>query len=372
MTTESIDRVKEAVISALKEKVDRRAELEKRLSDPELASQAGGKYAEVAREHGELGPFADVYHRLSRAAGKKEEAFEFLKEFGQDAEMQEFAGQEAEAAGEEENRVFDEAVELLCTDPENKNRNVHVEIRSGAGGQEASLFVADLLKMYHHYAQKNGWSMSVMDRSLTDLGGFKYVTIAIKGSNVWHRLRFESGGHRVQRVPETESQGRIHTSLATVAVLPEAKKVDLELNPEDLEFECMRSQGPGGQSVNKVNSCVRVTHKPSGVSVKCQEEKSQHKNRKQAVELLRTKLYEKKLQAQKSERDARRRDLIGSGDRNERIRTYNFPQDRVTDHRISMDVFGIEKVLMGGLDELIDQLHRHERDAMLKRLAGQG
>ncbi len=369
MTTELSDNVKSAIRSALREKTEHRAALESKLSDPELASKSGGQYAEVAREHGELGCFLEVYERLRDAEKNRIQATEFLHEFGEDPEMQDLARQEAEKARTEEGKAIEAAIELLCSDPESKNRNVVMEIRSGAGGKEASLFVADLLKMYNNFAQKKGWAVGVLDRSLTDLGGFKNITVTIKGKAVWHQLRFESGGHRVQRVPETESQGRIHTSLATVAVLPEAKKVDLELNPEELEFEYMRSQGPGGQSVNKVNSCVRLTHKPTGVSVKCQEEKSQHKNRKLAMELLRTKLFEKKLEQQKKERDATRRDQIGSGDRNERIRTYNFPQDRITDHRIGADIFGIEKVMMGDLEELIEQLQRHDRETMLKRLA---
>ncbi len=342
-------------------------ELEAKMSDPDLAG--GGQYGEIAREHGELIAYADLYRRLEEAREKMEEAREFITEFGDDPDMERLASQEVDAAVELESRLYGEAARLLCSDHENRNRDVVMEIRSGAGGQEASLFAADLLRMYTYYAQRHGWTVRVMDRSLTDLGGVKNITVSIKGRGAWERLRFESGGHRVQRVPETESQGRIHTSLATVAVLPEAKQVDIEINPDELEFECMRSQGPGGQNVNKVNSCVRVTHKPTGIAVKCQEDKSQHKNRKLALELLRTKLYEKKLEAQKQERDALRRGQIGSGDRNERIRTYNFPQDRVTDHRIGMDLFGVEKVLMGDIDGIIDRLLEYDRESMLEQMA---
>ncbi len=371
MATELTDSMKATVRKALRERVERADELEARLSGPELAS-GGGQYGEIAREFGELSVYSDIDHRLSEAVERKSEAREFLREFGGDPEMHELAEQELDVAVELESRIFDEAVELLCSDAEHKNRDVVMEIRGGAGGQEASLFAADLLRMYSYYAQKHGWSVRVMDRSLTDLGGVKNITVSIKGNDVWRHLHLESGGHRVQRVPETESQGRIHTSMATVAVLPEAKSVDVELHPDDLEFECMRSQGPGGQSVNKVNSCVRVTHKPTGISVKCQEEKSQHNNRKLAVELLRTKLYERKLENQKRERDALRRVQIGSGGRNERIRTYNFPQDRVTDHRIGMDVFGVEKILMGDIGELIGRLQEYDRELMLEQLDGSG
>ncbi len=371
MAAELSETIKETIRSALREKVDRMGELEAKLSDPGLASN-GGQYGEIAREHGELSVFADIHRQLMEAIGRREEAREFFSEFGDDPEMQDLAKQELAAAEGLENRLYNEAAGVLCSDQENKNRNVVMEIRSGAGGKEASLFAADLLRMYNNYAQKKGWTVRVIDRSLTDLGGFKHITVSIKGRDVWEKLQMESGGHRVQRVPETESQGRIHTSLATVAVLPEAKKVDIELNPDDLEFECMRSQGPGGQSVNKVNSCVRVTHKPTGIAVKCQEEKSQHKNRKLALELLRTKLYDRKLEKQKRERDALRRGQIGSGDRNERIRTYNFPQDRVTDHRIGLDVFGVEKVLMGDIDEMIDSLLEYDRDIALEQLVGEG
>ncbi len=367
MPTELSEKVKESLKKALSDKVERRHELEAMLSDPELASKSG-QYAEVAREHGELNIFQHVYDELIKAESEKKEAKEFAKDAGEDPEMQDFAAKELEKALQKEKEVYDDAVGLLCSDLEHKSRNVMMEIRSGAGGQEASLFASDLLRMYTYYAQKKGWKVRVMDRSLTDLGGIKHITIEIKGKNVWQHLQYESGGHRVQRVPETESQGRIHTSLATVAVLPQAKQVDVELNPDDLEFECMRSQGPGGQSVNKVNSCVRITHKPTGIAVKCQEEKSQHKNRKQALELLRTKLYDIKLEKQKKERDELRRDQIGSGDRNERIRTYNIPQDRVTDHRVNMDVFGVDKVLMGDLDEMIARLQEHDKEMMLEKL----
>ncbi len=369
MVTEFNNQIKETVKRALREKVERRKELERMLSDPELVSK-GGQYAEIAREHGELNSFADVYSRLFDLDERRREAREFEDDVDEDPEMQELADAELESVEKLESQLYDQAVALLCTDLENKNRNVVMEIRAGTGGQEASLFASDLLRMYTNFSTKKGWKIRVLDRGLTNMGGIKHITIEIKGVDVWNYLQFESGGHRVQRVPETESQGRIHTSLATVAVLPQAKQVDIEINPDDLEFEYMRSQGPGGQSVNKVNSCVRITHKPTGIAVKCQEEKSQHKNRKLALELLRTKLYEKKLEAQKKERDALRRDQIGSGDRNQRIRTYNFPQDRITDHRIGYDVFGIEKVLMGDIDELIAKLQEHDRNLMLEQLAG--
>ncbi|MFP4176409.1 MAG: peptide chain release factor 1 [Planctomycetota bacterium] len=365
---EITEQVKEKLRGRLEDAVDRHGELEQKLADPELAGNSR-RYARVAREHGQLSKFKELHGRLSEALQQKQEADALLEELDDDPEMAQLAEEELKDAKDIESEVYNELLDLLCNDPEDQRRSIVMEIRSGTGGDEASLFAADLFQMYGHYAEQYGWSMKVMDRSSTDMGGFKYLIVNIQGKGAWQRLQYESGGHRVQRIPKTESQGRIHTSLATVAVLPEAREVDIELDPSDLDIGFMRSQGPGGQSVNKVNSCVRIVHKPTGVSVKCQEEKSQHKNRKLALKLLRTKLYERRRQKMKEKRDELRRSQVGSGDRNERIRTYNFPQDRITDHRIGLDVFGIEKVLGGELDEIINALMTWDRQERIRQLA---
>ncbi len=342
------------LVEKLERRAARHAELERMMADHELISDTA-RYAQVRKEYGPLTRFAQLERDLSAARARRQEAEELLGEGGQDAEMQELAQEEMAVGAAEEQRVLSEA-----------ERNVIMEIRGGTGGEEAALFAGDLMRMYQRFCQAKGWKMELLDSSPTDKGGFRDVTVSISGKGAWPKLRCESGGHRVQRVPVTESQGRIHTSLATVAVLPEAEDVDVELKPEDLEVSFMRSQGPGGQNVNKVSSCVRLVHKPTGVIVKCQQEKSQHKNRKLAEKILRARLYELQQQESKQKRDALRRSQVGSGDRNERVRTYNFPQDRITDHRIGLDVFGIEAVLMGECDKIFDALARWDRQARIQ------
>ncbi|MFW6457365.1 MAG: peptide chain release factor 1 [Planctomycetota bacterium] len=363
------DEVKSKLRDRLTDAVQEHSELEQKLSDPDLAGQ-GARYAKIARKHGQMSKFKELYTTLRQAEEQKEEAEALLGE--EDPDMAELVRDEIAESEETETEVYRQLLDLLCSDPEQERNSIVMEIRSGTGGEEAALFAADLFRMYSHYAQEHGWKIEVMDKSVTDRGGFKYLIVNIRGDGVWDKLRYESGGHRVQRIPETESQGRIHTSLATVAVLPEAKEVDIKIDPEDLDVSFMRSQGPGGQSVNKVNSCVRMIHEPTGIMVKCQEEKSQHKNRKLALKLLRTKLYERQQEKQKEKRDELRRSQVGSGDRNERIRTYNFPQDRVTDHRIGLDVFGIENVMTGEIDELVDALAKWDKKERIKQLANAG
>lgn len=365
------EEVKTKLRSRLTDAVQEHAELEQKLSDPELAGQSA-RYAKIARKHGKMTKFKELYTTLQQAEEQKAEAEALVDDVADDPEMAELVEDELQEAEQTESEVYQQLLDLLCSDPEQEHDSIVMEIRSGTGGDEAALFAADLFRMYSHYAQVHNWKIKVMDKSVTDRGGFKYLIVNIRGGNVWDKLRYESGGHRVQRIPETESQGRIHTSLATVAVLPEAKEVDIKIDPEDLDVSFMRSQGPGGQSVNKVNSCVRMVHKPTGISVKCQEEKSQHKNRKLALKLLRTKLYERRQERQKEKRDELRRSQVGSGDRNERIRTYNFPQDRVTDHRIGLDVFGVEKILSGEIDELVNAVAKWDKKERIKQLANAG
>ena len=244
-----------------------------------------------------------------------------------------------------------------------------MEIRAGTGGEEAALFVADLFRMYSHYAERNGWKVEVMSSNPTELGGFKEIIFAVEGKGAYSKFKFESGVHRVQRVPVTEAGGRIHTSTATVAVLPEADEVDVEIRPEDIRVDVYRSSGPGGQSVNTTDSAVRVTHIPTGMVVTCQDEKSQHKNKAKALRILRSRLLEMERESQKEEIDQERRVQIGSGERSERIRTYNFPQNRVTDHRINLTLYHLESVLEGELDEIIEALAAEEKMRTLEKVS---
>jgi peptide chain release factor 1 len=254
---------------------------------------------------------------------------------------------------------------LLPKDPDD-SRNIIIEIRAGTGGDEAALFARDLFQMYAHYVEGQNWRLQLLNESKNDLGGFKEITFSIEGTDVFSRLKFEGGVHRVQRVPKTETQGRIHTSAATVAVLPEVQDVEIEINPGDLRIDVYRSSGPGGQSVNTTDSAVRITHIPSGLVVICQNEKSQLKNKAQALKVLRARLYEKEMEAQHSVTAEQRRGMVGSGDRSERIRTYNFPQGRLTDHRINLTLYKLEEILLGKLEQVIDPLLSHHQAELLK------
>jgi len=368
--TELPDSTAEKLAAKLDELARRRRELEGAMADPEVIADTA-RYTGLTKQYGALGRFSELDSELKAALAQQAEARELLAETEVEPEMEALARDELESASKARQRVLDEFLDLMATDTQNAGRNVIMEVRSGTGGEEAALFAADLLRMYQHYCQKRSWKVELLDSSPSDMGGLREVTVLIKGRGAWEKLRYESGGHRVQRVPVTESQGRIHTSLATVAVLPEAEEVDVKLNPEDVEMSFMRSSGPGGQNVNKVSTCVRLLHKPTGITVKCQQEKSQHKNRKLAEKMLRARLYEIQQEDEKQRRDELRRTQVGSGDRNERIRTYNFPQDRITDHRIGLDVFGIEAVLMGGCDPIFDALAEHDRQARIHAMIEQ-
>lgn len=274
----------------------------------------------------------------------------------EDPEEKEFAKEELEELGARRSELEERLRLLLVPKDPNDDKNVIIEIRAGTGGDEAALFASDLFRMYSRYAERRKWKIDVMNTSESGAGGFKEIVFAVDGHGAYSRFKFESGVHRVQRVPETESQGRIHTSAATVAVLPEAEEVDIEIKQEDLKIDVYRATGPGGQSVNTTDSAVRITHKPTGLVVTCQDEKSQHKNKTKALKVLRARLYEVEREKQQAEMAETRRSQISTGDRSAKIRTYNFPQSRVTDHRISMTLHGISQVLDGGLDELMDAL----------------
>lgn len=342
----------------LREQLDeilaRYKELEKQLSDPEIASDPG-KVATVMREHGRLGRVARKYEQYLELTRQAREAKDLL-ESDEDEELREYAAAELERIQKERRALWHELRKELSGGELANVTSLIMEIRAGTGGEEAALFARDLFNMYQKYATRKGWKVEVLDVSPSDLGGFKEITFSVSGDGVYQHLQFESGGHRVQRVPETETQGRIHTSAATVAVLPEPDEVEVEIREEDLKIETMRSGGPGGQHQNKTESGVRITHLPTGIVVNCRDEKSQHKNRAKALRVLRSRLYELQRRKIEQERASVRRQQIGSGDRSDRIRTYNFPQNRVTDHRINLTLYKLDAIMEGELDELIDAL----------------
>ena len=327
--------------------------LERSLADPEVLGD-NERYQKVAKEHADLSKTVEVFSQISKLEEDIETNNELLED--QDEELAAMAQEEIEAAEEKLPELIERLRFLMLPKDPNDDKNVILEIRAGTGGEEASLFAADLLRMYLRYAELQGWKHETMDSHPTDSGGFKEVIVLINGKGAYSRLKYESGVHRVQRVPATESQGRIHTSAVTVAVMPEAEDVELDINPEDLRIDVFRSSGPGGQHVNKTESAVRITHIPSGVVVSCQDEKSQHKNKAKAMKVLRARLFDQMLAEQAAEQAATRRSMVGSGDRSERIRTYNFPQNRVTDHRAGLTVYKLELLLAGELDYLLPEL----------------
>jgi len=325
--------------------------LEQRLQDPELA-RAPTEYAKVAKELAVLRPLLEAGERYRKVVSGIESVREMLQE--DDPELRELAQAEQETLLVEQARLEAELRELLIPRDPNDEKDVILEIRAGAGGDEAALFAGDLFRMYTRYAEVQGWKLEVLSSSETGTGGMKEVVCNIRGDHVYSRLKLESGVHRVQRVPVTESQGRIHTSTATVAVLPEVEDVDIVIDRNDVKRDVYRSSGPGGQSVNTTDSAVRITHLPTGIVVQCQDEKSQHKNKARALKILRSRLYEAEQARLAAERAGARKAQVGTGDRSERIRTYNFPQSRVTDHRAGVTLHSLETVLDGELEELLD------------------
>ena len=335
-------------LSALTARFD---EIEARLAAPGLYDDPAAA-AKLLKERNRLEPIVSAIRARDQALRTMDEARELMH----DPEMRDFAQEEfAEAQGQVQSLEEKLKVLLLPRDP-NDDKNIIVEIRGGAGGEESALFAHSLLRMYTMYAEKHGWTTEILSMNATELGGCKEVVFQIAGDGVYSRLKFESGVHRVQRVPETESQGRVHTSTVTVAVLPEAEEVDFEINPADLKIDTFRSSGAGGQHINKTESAIRITHLPTGTVVECQDERSQHKNRDKAMRVLRTRLYEAECEKRNAAIAAERRAQVGTGDRSERIRTYNFPENRVSDHRIKMTIYKLDQFLDGDMDEIIDAL----------------
>lgn len=336
--------------------------LARQLEDPAVYGDPE-KLKKLNREQKELAPVVEAFRAYRRAESDLRDAQELLS----DPEMKEMAQEELESAKETIARLEEELKVLLLPRDPNDSRNVVMEIRGGVGGEEAMLFAADLFRMYTMYVESRGWRLEVVNANETELGGIKEIEFMVEGEGAWSRLKFESGTHRVQRVPITESSGRIQTSAATVAVLPEAEEVEFTIDPKDLQIDTFRSSGAGGQHVNKTESAIRITHLPTGVVVECQDERSQYKNKDRAMKILRSKLYEAEQEKQNAAIAAQRRSQVGSGDRSERIRTYNFPQGRVTDHRLTGDVknFNIDSVINGGLDPIIDALVTADQAAKL-------
>lgn len=344
------------MLEKLAEVEKRYGELDRLLADPQLLSNQR-EYTKVAKERADLEEVITCYRQWRKVDKEIEENRELLNE--KDEALRELAKEELVALQEEKQNLESQLKLLLLPKDPNDRKGVLLEIRAGTGGEEASLFAASLFRMYTRYAESRGWKVEVMSSNPTGLGGFKEIIGLIEGQGVYSRLKFEGGVHRVQRVPVTEASGRIHTSAVTVAVLPEADEVEVEIDPKELRVDVFRSSGPGGQSVNTTDSAVRVTHLPTGLVVTCQDEKSQHKNKAKSLKILRARLLERKQEEQRSEIAASRKLMVGTGDRSERIRTYNFPQGRVTDHRINFTLYKLEQVMDGGLNALIDALLTH-------------
>ncbi|NLO90223.1 MAG: peptide chain release factor 1 [Clostridia bacterium] len=346
--------------------VQKYEELEKTLADPEVIADPE-RFQKNAKAHAELQEVVSVYSDYKRVEKELEDARVLLEE-EQDPEFKEMVEKEIEVLSQRKEDLEEQLKILLLPKDPNDEKNVIMEIRAGAGGDEASLFAGDLFRMYSRYTEGKNWKIEVMNTHPSDVGGFKEIIFMVKGKGAYSRLKYESGVHRVQRIPVTESGGRIHTSTVTVAVLPEAEEVDVEIDPDDLRIDLFCSSGPGGQSVNTTQSAVRITHIPTGIVVSCQDEKSQHKNKERAMKVLRARLLAKLQEEQRSQIDSELRSQVGSGDRSERIRTYNFPQGRVTDHRIGLTLHKLEAVLEGELDEIIEALITNDQAEKLKEV----
>lgn len=340
-------------------------ELNTKLYDPTVATDAD-LYQEIMKELKSLEPIVEKYNEFKSAQESLTDAKQMISEGGLDDDFRAMLNEEISEANDIIEKVSEELKILLLPKDPNDERNVIVEIRAGAGGEEASLFCGVLFRMYSMYAEKRGFKTELLNANETELGGYKEISFMVNGEGAYSRLKFESGVHRVQRVPDTESQGRIHTSTVTVAVLPEAEDVEYEINPADLKIDTFRSSGAGGQHINKTSSAIRITHLPTGTVVECQDERSQYKNKDKAMKVLKSRLLNEKIQEQTSAIAAERKAQVGTGERNERIRTYNYPQGRVTDHRIGLTLYKIEDILNGSIDDLIDPLITADRADKLK------
>jgi peptide chain release factor 1 len=348
-----------SLLEVLDEITRRHDDLSEQLGDPAVAKDPE-KLRDLGREHRRLSDILEVGNRYRAAVEGLQEAREILED-GSDEELVELARDDAERLGKEKEELEEQVRDLLVPPDPNDNKAAIVEIRAGTGGEEATLFAADLMRMYVRYAERRGWTIEALGSNETGLGGFKEVTFSVEGNGAYGSLKYESGVHRVQRVPVTEASGRIHTSAASVAVLPEAGQVEIDINPNDLKVDVYRSSGPGGQSVNTTDSAVRITHLPTNTVVTCQDEKSQLKNKNKAMKVLRARLHAAAEAERSAKLAAERREMVSTGDRSAKIRTYNFPQNRVTDHRIGLTLQALDRVLGGEIDDLVDALREHDR-----------
>ena len=341
--------------------------LSKELENPDIFKDID-RFSKLSKEHSDLKPIVEKYVEYKKVIESIDETKELLKH-EKDNEMKEMAKEELDILEEKKINIEEDLKKLLIPKDPNDDKNVILEIRAGTGGEEAALFAADLFRMYSRYAERKKWKLEILSESQTGTGGFKEIIAMLAGKGAFSRLKYESGIHRVQRVPTTESQGRIHTSAVSVAVLPEAEDVDVEINSADLHIDVYRASGAGGQHVNTTDSAVRITHVPTGIVVTCQDERSQHKNKAKAMRILRAKIYDLELQRKEDELSKERKQMVGSGDRSEKIRTYNFPQSRVTDHRIGLTLYKLNDILDGDIDDIIDSLSTYFQTESLKASA---
>jgi peptide chain release factor 1 len=357
----------ERVLAKLGKMNQRFEELESQMNDP-ATSGFSAQFVQIAKEHGNLKEMVNLYRLYLELRHQYQDTETLLGEGTVDPEMQELAAEELKNLNDKSQKALNRAKEKLVMSQDATIGSIIVEVRAGTGGDEASLFARDLYGMYTRYAEKRGWKMEQMDFSTTEKGGFREIIFSVKGEGVWQALGYEGGGHRVQRVPETEAQGRIHTSAATVAVLPEPEELEIDIKKDEVIEHVCRASGPGGQNVNKVSSAIKLEHIPTGITVSMQDEKSQHKNRAKAWRILRSRVYDLYEQQKRAERSETRKTMIGSGDRSQRIRTYNFPQNRLTDHRINLSLYSLDKIIMGEMDELVNALIEYDKQQRLESL----
>jgi len=358
---------KDALLAKLEQLQQRYSEIEKQIARPEIARDLAQLTA-LSKEQGKLKPIVAKYGEYEKTLADIKDAEEIVKDSGTEQELKTLAEEELVQLENKRAQLLEEIRNSLVTADEVDVGSVIMEIRAGTGGDEAALFARDLYNMYVKYAENRKWKVEALSLRPTETGGFREAIFGIKGPGVWSELAYEAGGHRVQRVPQTESQGRVHTSAATVAVLPEPEEIDIKINPDEVLEHVSRASGPGGQSVNKLNSAIKLEHTPTGITVSMRDEKSQHKNRAKAWRVLRSRIYEHYRQKERAERDLQRRVMIGSGDRSGKIRTYNFPQNRLTDHRIKLTLYSLDKIMAGDMGEVIAALTNYDREQKLKDL----
>ena len=358
---------KDSLVAKLDQIEMRYSEIEKQISDPEIASNSA-KLISLSKEQGKLRSIVNKYRKYKKAVSGIEEAEQILNDDTADKDFKDLAKEEHQQLEGQKETLLKEITNTLVMADDMEIDSVIMEIRAGTGGEEAALFARDLYNMYVRYAEGRRWKVEQLDFSSSEKNGFREVIFSIKAPGVWSELGYEGCGHRVQRVPETESQGRIHTSAATVAVLPEPEELDIEIAPDDVVEHVSRSSGPGGQNVNKVSSAIKLEHIPTGITISMQDEKSQHKNRAKAWRVLRSRVYEHHMSKKRAERDSQRKTMIGSGDRSQKIRTYNYPQNRVTDHRINLSLYNLDKIMDGNMGEIIAALKEHDRQQRLQNL----